>query len=158
MIISAIISLRDNIPRRPSCILNPGLKLLIESSISSSSGPPTPAFHIPQDLSTIFEHLQLEPVTQNYIFCPQLFFLNGLTESVSTDQPHFQCHNDPNDHDPPCTQSLGRFINSFESHTQDTTNIKEKINPNKTFHLSTIQELAFQISSEGWNYGSSTLT
>ncbi|MBW0524397.1 hypothetical protein O181_064112 [Austropuccinia psidii MF-1] len=82
MIISAILSLRDNIPHRPSCIITPTLNLLIKSSISSSGGPPTPAFHIPQDLSTIFEHLQLEPVIQNYICCPQFFFLNGLTESV----------------------------------------------------------------------------
>ncbi|MBW0593305.1 hypothetical protein O181_133020 [Austropuccinia psidii MF-1] len=59
MIISAILSLRYNIPRRASPILNPALNILIKSSISSSSGPPTPAFHIPQDLSTIFEHLQL---------------------------------------------------------------------------------------------------
>ncbi|MBW0526714.1 hypothetical protein O181_066429 [Austropuccinia psidii MF-1] len=79
MIISAILSLRYNIPRRASRILNPALNLLIKSSISSSGGPPTPAFHIPQDLSTIFEHLQLEPVIQNYICYPQCFFLNGLT-------------------------------------------------------------------------------
>ncbi|MBW0578077.1 hypothetical protein O181_117792 [Austropuccinia psidii MF-1] len=57
MIISAILSLRYNIPRRAPRILNPSLNLLIKSSISSSGGPPTPAFHIPQDLSTIFEHL-----------------------------------------------------------------------------------------------------
>ncbi|MBW0496867.1 hypothetical protein O181_036582 [Austropuccinia psidii MF-1] len=88
-----------------SHILNPFLNLLIKSSIPSSGGNPTPVFHIPQDLSTIFEHLQLEPVIQNYIFCSQCFFLNGLTESVTTDQPHCQCHNDPNDHDPPCTKS-----------------------------------------------------
>ncbi|MBW0568910.1 hypothetical protein O181_108625 [Austropuccinia psidii MF-1] len=101
MIISAILSLRYNIPRRASHILNPALNLLIKSSISSCGGAPTPAFHIPQDLSTIFEHLQLEPVFQNYICCPQCFSLNGLTESVTNDQPHCQCHNDPNDHDPP---------------------------------------------------------
>ncbi|MBW0540128.1 hypothetical protein O181_079843 [Austropuccinia psidii MF-1] len=71
MIISAILSLRYNIPCRDSCILNPALNLLIKSSISSSGGPPTPAFHIPQDLSTIFEHLKLEPVIQNYLYCPQ---------------------------------------------------------------------------------------
>ncbi|MBW0560177.1 hypothetical protein O181_099892, partial [Austropuccinia psidii MF-1] len=88
MIISAILSLRYNIPRRASRILNPALNLLIKSSISSSGGPPIPAFHIPQDLSTIFEHLQLEPVIQNYRCCPQCFSLNGLTESVTTDQPH----------------------------------------------------------------------
>ncbi|MBW0593936.1 hypothetical protein O181_133651 [Austropuccinia psidii MF-1] len=87
MIISAILSLRYNIPRRASRILNPALNLLIKSSISSSGGPPTPAFHIPQDLSTISEHLQLEPVIQNYICCPQCFSLNGLTESVTTDHP-----------------------------------------------------------------------
>ncbi|MBW0489162.1 hypothetical protein O181_028877 [Austropuccinia psidii MF-1] len=103
MIISAILSLRYNIPRRASCILNPALNLLIKSSISSSGGPPTPAFHIPQELSTIFEDLYLEPVIQSYICCPQCFSLNGLTESVTTDQPHCQRHNDPNDHDPPCT-------------------------------------------------------
>ncbi|MBW0487564.1 hypothetical protein O181_027279 [Austropuccinia psidii MF-1] len=104
MIISAILSLRYNIPCRASRILNPALNLLIKSSISSSGGPPTPAFHIPQDLCTIFEHLQLEPVIQNYICCPQFFFLNSFTESVTTDQPHCQRDNDPNDHDPPCTQ------------------------------------------------------
>ncbi|MBW0573283.1 hypothetical protein O181_112998 [Austropuccinia psidii MF-1] len=101
MIISAILSLRYNIPHRASRILNPALNLLIKSSISSSGGPSTPPFHIPADLSTIFEHLQLEPVIQNYICCPQFFFLNCLTESVRTDQPHCQYHNDPNDHDPP---------------------------------------------------------
>ncbi|MBW0581624.1 hypothetical protein O181_121339 [Austropuccinia psidii MF-1] len=133
MIISAILSLRYNIPRRASRILNPALNLLIKSSISSSGGPPTPAFHIPQDLSTIFEYLQLEPVIQNYRCCPQCFSLNGLTESVTTDQPHCQCHNDPNDHDPPCTQSLGKFIYSFEAHTQNTTNMKQKFIPTKNF-------------------------
>ena len=141
MIISAILSLRYNLPRRASRILNPALNLLIKSSISSSAGPPTPALHIPQDLSTIFENLQLEPVILNSRCCPQCFFLNGLTESVTSDQPHFQCHNDPNDHDPPCTQSLGKFINSSETPTQNTTNIK-KIYPNKRFHLSSIQKLA----------------
>ncbi|MBW0502102.1 hypothetical protein O181_041817 [Austropuccinia psidii MF-1] len=133
MIISAILSLSCNIPRRASHILNPPLNLLIKSSISSSGGPPTPAFHIPQDLSTIFENLQLEPVIQNYICCPQCFFLNGLTESVTTDQPHCQRHNDPNNHDPPCTQSLGKFIYSFEPHTQNTTNMKQKFIPTKNF-------------------------
>ncbi|MBW0572978.1 hypothetical protein O181_112693 [Austropuccinia psidii MF-1] len=117
MIISAILSLRYNIPRRASFILNPSLDLLIKSSISISGTPPTPAFLIPQYLSTISEHLQLEPVIQNYICCPQRFFLNSLTESVTTDQPHCQNHNDPNYHDPPCTQSLGKFINSFKPHT-----------------------------------------
>ncbi|MBW0572955.1 hypothetical protein O181_112670 [Austropuccinia psidii MF-1] len=85
MIISAILSLRYNIPHRASRILNPALNLLIKSSISSSGGPPTPAFHIPQDLSTIFEHLQMELVIQKYISCLQCFSLNGLTESVTTD-------------------------------------------------------------------------
>ncbi|MBW0472015.1 hypothetical protein O181_011730 [Austropuccinia psidii MF-1] len=127
MIISAILSLRYNIPRRASCILNPALNLLIKSSISSSGGPPTPAFHILKDLSTIFEHLQLEPVIQNSVCLPQCFFLNGFTESVTADQPHCQSHNDPNDHDPPCTQSLGKFMNSFEPHTQNPTNIKKKL-------------------------------
>ncbi|MBW0563421.1 hypothetical protein O181_103136 [Austropuccinia psidii MF-1] len=45
MMISAILSLRYNIPRRASHILNPSLNLLIKSSISSSGGHPTPAFH-----------------------------------------------------------------------------------------------------------------
>ncbi|MBW0497938.1 hypothetical protein O181_037653 [Austropuccinia psidii MF-1] len=85
----------------------------------SSGGHPTPAFHIPQDLSTIFEHLQLEPVIQNYIFCPQFFFINGPTESVTTYQPHCQHHNDPNYHVTPFTQSLGKFINSFEPQTKN---------------------------------------
>ncbi|MBW0569665.1 hypothetical protein O181_109380, partial [Austropuccinia psidii MF-1] len=133
VIISAIVSLRYNIPHRASHILNPALNLLIKSSISSSFGPPTPASHIPQDLSTIFEHLQLKPVIQNYIFCPQCFFLNGLTESVTTDQHHCQRHNDPNDHDPPCTQSLGKFIYSFEPCTQITTNMKQNFIPKKHF-------------------------
>ncbi|MBW0530536.1 hypothetical protein O181_070251 [Austropuccinia psidii MF-1] len=133
MIISAILSLRYNIPRRASRILNPALNLLIKSSISSSGGPPTPAFHIPQDLSTIFEHLKLEPVIPNCIFCPQYFSINGLTEFITTDQPHCQCHNDPNDHDPPCTQSLGKFIYSFEPCTQNTTNMKQKFIPKKHF-------------------------
>ncbi|MBW0545741.1 hypothetical protein O181_085456 [Austropuccinia psidii MF-1] len=53
MIISAILSSRYNIPRRASRILNTALNLLIKSSISSFGGPPTPAFHIPQDWSTI---------------------------------------------------------------------------------------------------------
>ncbi|MBW0492864.1 hypothetical protein O181_032579 [Austropuccinia psidii MF-1] len=47
MIISAILSLRYNIPRRDSHILNSSLNLLIKSSISRSGGLPTPAFHIP---------------------------------------------------------------------------------------------------------------
>ncbi|MBW0494503.1 hypothetical protein O181_034218 [Austropuccinia psidii MF-1] len=113
MILSAILSLRYNIDCRASRILNHTLNLLINSSISSSGGPPTPAFHIPQDFSTIFQNLPLEPVIQNYICCPQCFFLNGLTESLTTDQPHCQFHNDPNDHAPPCIQSLGKFMNSF---------------------------------------------
>ncbi|MBW0462280.1 hypothetical protein O181_001995 [Austropuccinia psidii MF-1] len=125
MIISAILSLRYNIPCRASCILNPALNLLIKSSISSSGGHPTPAFHIPQNLSTIFENLQLEPVIQRYIFCPQFFFLNGLTESVTNDQPHCQRHNDPNYHDSPFIQSLVKFINSIEPHTQNTSNMKK---------------------------------
>ncbi|MBW0522792.1 hypothetical protein O181_062507 [Austropuccinia psidii MF-1] len=130
-IISAIISLRYNIPHRASHIFNPTLNLLIESSISSSGGHPAPAFHIPQYLSTIFEHLQLEPLIENNICCTQFFFLNGLTESVTTDQPHCQRHNEPNDNDPSCTQSLGKFINSFEAHTQNTTNIKQEFIPTK---------------------------
>ncbi|MBW0526308.1 hypothetical protein O181_066023 [Austropuccinia psidii MF-1] len=93
MIISAILSLRHNIAGRASHILTPTLNLLIKSIISSSGGHFTPAFHIPQDLSTIFDHLQLEPVIENYIFCPQCSFLNGFSESVTTDQPHCQRHN-----------------------------------------------------------------
>ncbi|MBW0462284.1 hypothetical protein O181_001999 [Austropuccinia psidii MF-1] len=133
IIICAILSLRYNIPHRASHILKPALNLLIKSSIPRLGGPPTPEFHIPQDLSTIFEHLQLEPVIQNYIHCPQCFFLNGLTESLTADQPHSQCNNDPNYDDPPCTQSLGKFIYSFEPHTQITTNMKQKFIPTKHF-------------------------
>ncbi|MBW0482638.1 hypothetical protein O181_022353 [Austropuccinia psidii MF-1] len=59
MIISTILSLSYNIPCRDSHILNPSLKLLIKSSISRSGGHPTPGYNIPQDLRTIFEHLQL---------------------------------------------------------------------------------------------------
>ncbi|MBW0561089.1 hypothetical protein O181_100804 [Austropuccinia psidii MF-1] len=110
------------------------LGMIISSIISLSSGlPPTPAFHIPQDLSTIFEHLQFEPVIQTYTCCYHCFFLDGLTESVTTDQPHCQHHNDPNDHDPPCTQSLGKLIYSFEPHTQNTTNMKQRFIPKKHF-------------------------
>ncbi|MBW0570763.1 hypothetical protein O181_110478 [Austropuccinia psidii MF-1] len=87
MIISAILSLMYNIPHRASCILNPALNLLIKSSLSSSGGPPTPAFHIPQDLSTIFEHLQLGPVIQNYICCPQFFFLMVLLNQSQLTNP-----------------------------------------------------------------------
>ncbi|MBW0556818.1 hypothetical protein O181_096533 [Austropuccinia psidii MF-1] len=133
MIISAILSLRYNIPPRASHILNPALNLLIKSSIPSSCGHPTSAFHIPQDLSTIFEHLQLEPVIQNYICCTQFFFHNGLTESVTTEGPQCQHHEDPNDHDSPCTQSLGKLINSFEPRTQNTTKIENKFIPTKDF-------------------------
>ncbi|MBW0519320.1 hypothetical protein O181_059035 [Austropuccinia psidii MF-1] len=75
--------------------------------------------------STIFEHLQLEPLIENYICCPKFLILSGLTESVTTDQPHCQRHNAPNEHDPPCTQSLGQFIHLVEPQTQNTTNIKE---------------------------------
>ncbi|MBW0507256.1 hypothetical protein O181_046971 [Austropuccinia psidii MF-1] len=131
MIISVILSLRYNIPCRASCTLKPALNLLIKSSISSSGGHPTPAFHIPQDPSTIFEHLQLEPLIENYICCPQCFLLDGLTESVTIDQPHCQCHNDPNGDDSPCTQSLGKFIYSFKPRTQTTTNMKQKFIPKK---------------------------
>ncbi|MBW0501104.1 hypothetical protein O181_040819 [Austropuccinia psidii MF-1] len=131
MIISAILSLRYNIPCRSSRILKPALNPLIKSSISWSGGHLTPTFHIPQDLSTIFELLQWEPVIQNYILWPKCIFINGLTESVITDQPHCQCHNDPNDCDPLHTQSLGKFISSFEPHTQKTTNMKQKFIPTK---------------------------
>ncbi|MBW0550374.1 hypothetical protein O181_090089 [Austropuccinia psidii MF-1] len=133
MNISAILSLMYNIPLRASHICNPTLNLLIKSSISSSGGPPTPAFIIPQYLSTIFENLQLEPVIQNYMCCHQFFFLNGLTEYATTDQPHCQRQNDQNDNDPPCIQSLGKFMNSFEPHTQNTTNTKQKFIPTKNF-------------------------
>ncbi|MBW0471188.1 hypothetical protein O181_010903 [Austropuccinia psidii MF-1] len=133
MIISAILLLSYNIPHRALRILNPSLNLLIKYSLSSSGGHPTPAFHIPQDLSTIFEHLQLEPLIESYTCCPQCFFLNVLTESVTTYQPHCQCNNEPNGHDPPCTQLLGKFINSFEPRTQNTTNMKKKCIPTKNF-------------------------
>ncbi|MBW0465468.1 hypothetical protein O181_005183 [Austropuccinia psidii MF-1] len=79
MIISVILSLRYNIPCRASHILNPALNLIIKSRISSSGGHPTPAFNTPQDLSTTFEHLQLEQVIQNCICCPQCLFLKSLT-------------------------------------------------------------------------------
>ncbi|MBW0498338.1 hypothetical protein O181_038053 [Austropuccinia psidii MF-1] len=129
MIISAIPYLRYYISCRASPILTPSLNLLIKSSISCSGDHFTPAFHIPQYLSTIFGHLQLDPVIENYICCPQCFFLNGLTESVRADQPHCQCHNDPNEHDPPCTQLLGKFVHLVEPPTQNITNIKQKTKP-----------------------------
>ncbi|MBW0552657.1 hypothetical protein O181_092372 [Austropuccinia psidii MF-1] len=100
MIISAILSLRYDIPCMDSHILNPALNLLIKSSISSSAFHPTPAFHIPQDLSIISEHLQLEPLIENFICCPQCFFLNSLNESITPDQPHCQHHNEQNDNGP----------------------------------------------------------
>ncbi|MBW0474944.1 hypothetical protein O181_014659 [Austropuccinia psidii MF-1] len=131
IIISGILSLRYNIHHRASEILNPALNLLINSRISISGGHPAAEFHILQDLSTIFEHLQLHPLIENYICCPQCFFLIGLTESVTTDQPHCQCHNEPNAPDPSCTQSLVKFINSFEPCTQNTTNIKQIFLPTK---------------------------
>ncbi|MBW0545023.1 hypothetical protein O181_084738 [Austropuccinia psidii MF-1] len=87
MIISAILSLGNNIPRSASHILNPALNMLIKSSISSSGGPPTPAFHIPQDLSTIFEHLQLEPVIQNYICRLNVSFLMALLNQSQLTNP-----------------------------------------------------------------------
>ncbi|MBW0497281.1 hypothetical protein O181_036996 [Austropuccinia psidii MF-1] len=120
-------------PNLPPKDLEMIISSILSLSIPSSGGPPTPAFHIPRDLSTIFKHLQLEPVIQNYMCCTQCFFLNGLTESFTTDQPHCQCHNDPNDHDTPCTQSLGKFIISFEPRTQNTTNMKQKFIPTKNF-------------------------
>ncbi|MBW0479030.1 hypothetical protein O181_018745 [Austropuccinia psidii MF-1] len=126
MIISAILSLMYNIPCRDSHILNLALNPMIKSIISRSGGHPTPAFHIPQYCSTRFEYPQLEPLIEKYICCPQCFFLNGLTESVTTYQPHCQFHDDPNDHDSPFTQSLGRFINSFEPRMQKKTNMKQK--------------------------------
>ncbi|MBW0472561.1 hypothetical protein O181_012276 [Austropuccinia psidii MF-1] len=54
MIISAILSFRYNIPHRDSHIISLALNLLINSIILSSVGHPTPAFHIPHDLSIIF--------------------------------------------------------------------------------------------------------
>ncbi|MBW0524011.1 hypothetical protein O181_063726 [Austropuccinia psidii MF-1] len=133
MIISAIISSRYNIPHRDSHILTPSMRLLIKSSISISGGDFTPTFYILQDLSTIFEKIILEPLIENFICCPQHFFLNGLTESVTTDQAHCQTHNEPNYHDPPCTQSLGKLINLVEPCTQTTTNIKKRLIPTKNF-------------------------
>ncbi|MBW0501531.1 hypothetical protein O181_041246 [Austropuccinia psidii MF-1] len=133
MIISAILSLRYNIPFRASHILNPSLNLLINYSISSSDGHPTHTFHITHDLRTIFENIQLEALIKNYICCPQCFFLNDLTESVTTDQPHSQRLNEPNEHDTPCIQPLGKFINSFEPCAQKTTNIKQTFIPKKHF-------------------------
>ncbi|MBW0472166.1 hypothetical protein O181_011881 [Austropuccinia psidii MF-1] len=113
------------------------LKMIISAilslSISCSGCHSTPTFHIPQDLSTIFEHLQLEPLIENHICCPQCFFLNGLTKSFTTDQPHFQCHNIPNAHDPPCTQLLAKFIHLVKPRSQNTTNIKQKFIPTKHF-------------------------
>ncbi|MBW0501851.1 hypothetical protein O181_041566 [Austropuccinia psidii MF-1] len=81
----------------------------------------------------MFEHLQLEPVIKNYKCCPQCSFPNGLTESVTTDQPHCQHHDDPNDHDLPCKQSLGKSMSLFEPHTQNTTKMKERFPPKKHF-------------------------
>ncbi|MBW0480984.1 hypothetical protein O181_020699 [Austropuccinia psidii MF-1] len=108
------------------------LGMIISAILSlSSGGHPTPTFHVPQDFSTRFEYLQLEPPIENYICCSQCFFFNGLTESVTSYQPHCQRHDDPNDHDPPYTQFLGRFINSFERRTQNTTNMKQKFIPTK---------------------------
>ncbi|MBW0533843.1 hypothetical protein O181_073558 [Austropuccinia psidii MF-1] len=127
MIISSILSLRYKKPHRASRIVDPSLNLLSDSSISSSGSHPTPEFH------TIFEHLQLEPLIENYIFCPQFLCLDGLTESVTADQPHFQRHNEPNEPDPPCTQPLHKFINSFEPCTQNTTNTKQNFIPTKCF-------------------------
>ncbi|MBW0564675.1 hypothetical protein O181_104390 [Austropuccinia psidii MF-1] len=101
MIISAISSFSYNISRRASHILTPSLNLLIKSSISCSGGHSTLTFQLPHNLSTIFEHPQFEPLSENYICCPQCFFLNGLNESVTTDQLHFKCYNEPNEHDPP---------------------------------------------------------
>ncbi|MBW0532775.1 hypothetical protein O181_072490 [Austropuccinia psidii MF-1] len=133
IIISAILFSRYNIPHRDSHILTPTIRLLIKSSISSSGGHFNPTFYIPQYLSTIFEQIQLEPLIENVMCCPDCFFLNGLTESVKKDQAHFQTHNEPNYHDPPCTQSLGQFINLVEPCTQTTTKIKRRLIPTKHF-------------------------
>ncbi|MBW0543445.1 hypothetical protein O181_083160 [Austropuccinia psidii MF-1] len=135
MIMSTILLVRYNIPCRASHILNPSLNLRIKSRISSSGFHPTPALHIPQDLITISEHLQLEPVIPNYICCPQCSFLNGFTESVTIDQPHCQCHIDPNS------------IHLIPTPKAQSTS--KKIHPKKTFHLSTIQKFACQISPAG---------
>ncbi|MBW0490732.1 hypothetical protein O181_030447 [Austropuccinia psidii MF-1] len=50
-----------------------------------------------------------------------------------TDQPHCQSHNQLNELDPSCTQSLSKFINSFEPQTQTTANIKQRFIPTKNF-------------------------
>ncbi|MBW0487426.1 hypothetical protein O181_027141 [Austropuccinia psidii MF-1] len=57
MRIFAILSLRYNMQCRDSRILTPALNLLIKSSISISGDHSTLAFYVPQDLSTIFEHI-----------------------------------------------------------------------------------------------------
>ncbi|MBW0550356.1 hypothetical protein O181_090071 [Austropuccinia psidii MF-1] len=78
MTISAILSLRYNIPHRASEIVNPTLNLLINSSISISGGHPTPAFHIPQDLSKIFEPLQLQLLIKPIYVVLNVSFLMAL--------------------------------------------------------------------------------
>ncbi|MBW0462410.1 hypothetical protein O181_002125 [Austropuccinia psidii MF-1] len=89
MTISAILSLKYNIPYRASCILTPALNLLLSSIISSSGGHPTPALHIPQDLTTIFEHLQLEQLIDNYIFFLNVSFLMALLNLSQLENPTF---------------------------------------------------------------------
>ncbi|MBW0472298.1 hypothetical protein O181_012013 [Austropuccinia psidii MF-1] len=96
IIISAILSLRYNISRSASLVLPPAVNLFIKSSLSCSGSHSIPTFDIPQDLSTTIEHLQLERLIESCICCPKCFFLNGLTESVTNDQPHCQFHNEPN--------------------------------------------------------------
>ncbi|MBW0505146.1 hypothetical protein O181_044861 [Austropuccinia psidii MF-1] len=54
------------------------------------------------------------------------------------EKPHFQLHNEPNDHDPTCTQSFGKYINLFESQTQNKTNIKNKSIPKKKLKYQTL--------------------
>ncbi|MBW0518094.1 hypothetical protein O181_057809 [Austropuccinia psidii MF-1] len=56
-----------------------------------------------------------------------------MTESVTPDQPHCQRHNEPNDHDPSCTQSLVKLIHLVELRTQNTTNIEENFIQTKHF-------------------------
>ncbi|MBW0461042.1 hypothetical protein O181_000757 [Austropuccinia psidii MF-1] len=89
MTISAIISLKYNIPHRASHILNPSLSLLIKSIISISGGQPTPVIHIPQYLTAIFEHLQLDPLIENYISFINVSFLMALLNLSQQTNPTF---------------------------------------------------------------------
>ncbi|MBW0561728.1 hypothetical protein O181_101443 [Austropuccinia psidii MF-1] len=69
IIIFSILSLRYNIPHMDSFILTPSLSPLIKSSISISGGQPTLALHIPQYISTIFQHLLLELLIESFVCC-----------------------------------------------------------------------------------------